>query len=37
MIRMVNKNERISVAQLGDLHPSEKLQTALPILEKKWA
>ena len=36
MIKVVNKNDAIVLEQLGSLHESEKLESALPILEKKW-
>merc|ERR1712166_116563 len=36
MIRVVNKNEKIVMAQLGELHESERLEAALPVLEAKW-
>jgi hypothetical protein len=36
MIKVINKNDKISMEQLGDLHSSEKLEIALPILENRW-
>ena len=36
MIKVVNRNDTIVMEQMGELHESEKLEAALPILEKKW-
>ena len=36
MIKMVNKNDKIVMEQMGELHHSETLESALPQLEKKW-
>jgi len=36
MIRMANKNNHLVMEQFGELHESEKLEAALPVLENKW-
>jgi len=36
MIKVTNADDKIVMDQMGELHPSEKLEAALPVLEKKW-
>ena len=35
-MRLTNKSKRIALEQYGDLHHSEKIESALPVLEKMW-
>lgn len=36
MLKVANKDDKLNMKQLGELHSSEKLESALPILEKQW-
>jgi hypothetical protein len=36
MINVINKDDTLRIEQLGELHHSEKLEAALPVLEKQW-